>query len=225
MKRNPSRHTSEVEVGTTADEQDRPRRRQAERRQEAENRLLLAAAELIAEVGPTRMTFSQIGTRAGYSRGLATHHFGSKNALIRRLMDVVTEDFHRDLAGHPPDLGVREGVREIVLAYYRGLGKGDPMIRARIALWAAAAVGGADVDRAQVLAAEEVFRNEISRVVSNGIRAKECPADIDVNGFTTVLIGLLRGVAVQQLLDGDVDLGSAVAETIAFVDGRLALRP
>ena len=220
----PPRSTTEMEADTMADEKHRPRRRQAERRLEAERRLLVAAAELIGEVGPTRMTFADIGTRAGYSRGLATHHFGSKNALIRQILDVVTDEFHRDLAAHDSNLDARGAIREIVLSYYRSLGKGDPMIRARVALWAAAAVGGTDIDRSQVTAAEERFRAEIKTRLQVGLRARELPADVDVDGFTTVLIRMLRGVAVQHLLDASVDLDRAVAEALAFVDGRLTLR-
>lgn len=208
-----------------ADEHNRPRRRQAERRLEAERKLLLAAAELIGEVGPTRMTLVDIGTRAGYSRGLATHHFGSKTALVRKILDVVTDEFHRDLAQQESTMTAHERIREIVDNYYRSLGKGDPMIRARVALWAAAAVGGTDIDRSHVTAAEERFRREIKTWVGRGLQAGEIPAGIDVDSFTTVLIGMLRGVAVQYLLDGSVDLDRAAVETLAFVDGRLTPRP
>ena len=61
-----------------------PRRTQEERRTEAEQRLLAAAAQLISETGPASMTLAKVGERAGYSRGLATHHFGSKAALMQR---------------------------------------------------------------------------------------------------------------------------------------------
>ncbi|MFD8128576.1 helix-turn-helix domain-containing protein [Streptomyces mirabilis] len=69
------------------------RRSQEDRRAEAERRLLEAAAELIGEIGTSRVTLAAIGERAGYSRGLVTHHFGSKSALMQRLVDVVTAEF------------------------------------------------------------------------------------------------------------------------------------
>jgi AcrR family transcriptional regulator len=57
-----------------------PRRRtQAERRAAARDRLLQAAAELIAECGLPAVTLAQVGERAGYSRGIANHHFGTKS--------------------------------------------------------------------------------------------------------------------------------------------------
>jgi AcrR family transcriptional regulator len=69
------------------------RRTQGERRTEAERRLVAAAAELVGEIGPSRVTLANVGERAGYSRGLATHHFGSKGALMQRLVDTVTVQF------------------------------------------------------------------------------------------------------------------------------------
>jgi AcrR family transcriptional regulator len=37
------------------------------------------------------VTLADVGKRAGYSRGLATHHFGSKGAMMQRLVDTVTD--------------------------------------------------------------------------------------------------------------------------------------
>src|SRR5699024_4887137 len=65
----------------------RPRRRtQAERRQEAEKRLLDAALEVVARRGSVRMTLAEVGEVAGYSRGLAAHRFGNKAGLLRALV-------------------------------------------------------------------------------------------------------------------------------------------
>ena len=48
-----------------------PRRTQVERRETAERRLLRAAAELTAEVGPAAMTLAAVGERAGRRAGRA----------------------------------------------------------------------------------------------------------------------------------------------------------
>ena len=54
----------------------RPLREQ--RRAHAEHRLLVAAAELVGEVGPSNVTLAVVGERAAYSRGMATHHSGRR---------------------------------------------------------------------------------------------------------------------------------------------------
>src|SRR5690606_5180584 len=73
-------------------------RAQDQRRIEAECRLVLAAAELVGEIGPGNVTLAGVGQRAGYSRGLATHHFGSKAALMQRLVEAVTSQFRDAMA-------------------------------------------------------------------------------------------------------------------------------
>lgn len=47
--------------------------------------MLNAAAELVIDEGVRSLTLARVGERAGYSRGLATHYFGSKQALLQRL--------------------------------------------------------------------------------------------------------------------------------------------
>src|SRR4051794_3354890 len=94
------------------------RRTQEERRAEAEQRLLAAAAELIAEIGPTRVTLANIGERSGYSRGLATHHFGSKGAMMRRLVDSVTVRFRDEVVASSASDSALDELLGLVRAYF-----------------------------------------------------------------------------------------------------------
>jgi len=70
-----------------------PRRTQAQRRAQAEQRLLDAALEIVARTGSVRMTLAQVGEAAGYSRGLAAHRFGSKAGLLRALAAHINARF------------------------------------------------------------------------------------------------------------------------------------
>lgn len=56
-------------------------------------RLLEAAGELIAERGYEQASLAAIGERAGYSRGLVTTRFGTKENLLTVLMERVTHDW------------------------------------------------------------------------------------------------------------------------------------
>lgn len=62
-------------------------RTQQERSAESGQRLLAAAVELIAEKGFDRTTASEIGVRAGYSREMVRHRYGTKEQLLGVLMD------------------------------------------------------------------------------------------------------------------------------------------
>ena len=64
---------------------------QAERRNLSEEKLIEAALSIAAEEGYAAVTFDAIGKRAGYSRGLATHRFGSKAGLIEAVIDHLQD--------------------------------------------------------------------------------------------------------------------------------------
>jgi len=52
-----------------------------------------AAVSLLIKRGIAGTTLAAIGERAGYSRGLVTHRFGSKAGLLAYVHDTVAEDW------------------------------------------------------------------------------------------------------------------------------------
>ena len=73
------------------------RRTQAERRAQSEARLLDAAAEIIAEEGYLACTLERVGERAGFSRGLASRKYGSKDGLIEAVIWRVAAHVHAEV--------------------------------------------------------------------------------------------------------------------------------
>lgn len=69
-----------------------PRRTQAERTETSDRRMFDATIKLITERGPAATSLTEVGLLAGYSRGLASHRFGSKerlfNFVVRRLAEM-----------------------------------------------------------------------------------------------------------------------------------------
>ena len=71
------------------------RRTQAERTEISDRRMFDTAVTLINERGPSGTRWSDVGVLAGYSRGLASHRFGSKdnlfNFVVLRVGDIWLE--------------------------------------------------------------------------------------------------------------------------------------
>jgi AcrR family transcriptional regulator len=196
-------------------------RTQEVRRTEAEQRLLAAAAEMIGEVGPSRVTLANVGKRAGYSRGLATHHFGSKGALMQRVVEAVTHQFREAVfdCGQPGD-AVAE-LRTLVDIYFDVVTDLRPVNRARLALWADA-VANPDVEtRRRMVAADREFREEIEKRVERAATACKIARTVHPHGLATVIIAMLHGVALQSLIDDHVDLDAARGEVEALLIHRL----
>ena len=68
---------------------------QAERTEISDQRMFDTAVSLINERGPAATRLSDVGVLAGYSRGLASHRFGSKDSLfnfvVLRVGDIWLE--------------------------------------------------------------------------------------------------------------------------------------
>ena len=73
------------------------RRTQAERSAQSEDRLLAAAAAIIAEEGYLAATLERVGTAAGFSRGLASRKYGSKDGLIEAVIWRVSASVHAEV--------------------------------------------------------------------------------------------------------------------------------
>ena len=89
-----------------------PRRRDPERRQ----RILAAAAELVAEHGYHEVAMSDIGAAAGIVGSGIYRHFDGKSAVLVALFDRVIDDLTRDAAeilarGLPPEPTLRALIR------------------------------------------------------------------------------------------------------------------
>src|SRR5215218_299764 len=107
------------------------RRTQEERRAETETRVLDAAMRLVAGGGVRAVTLAAVGAEAGYSRGIVSHHFGSRRAL----MDAVARDVQRRFAPRTTTGTGLERVLGLVDAYLADLGERDLEARVFLVLW------------------------------------------------------------------------------------------
>jgi len=183
------------------------RRTQAQRRAQSRTKLMLAAAELIAEQGLGRVTLAEIGKRAGYSRGIANHHFGTKAALIAELVDRVEREF---IEASAPALRLQVSVDELVeiaSVFVAMLADLPAVHRAFLVLWATAV---ADEElRPRMAGSDESFRNTVVEIVERGRSNGEIDSTIGAPEFAVAFLGQLRGIALQLLLAPEaIDLGA-----------------
>jgi AcrR family transcriptional regulator len=196
------------------------RRTQAERRAESERRLLVATAELVVERGLAGSSLAEIGARAGLSHALVTHLFGSKLGLVERLNDLVDEFYSERIGAVVHDRHGVEALTELARSYLALVTGADVRGRVHLVLWAEALAGAAEI-RPSRLTWDRRFRAGVGQVLRDGVADGSIRSDLDPTTTAVVVVGLLRGVAMQLLLDPDAaDL--AVAQT-AVVDAIRAL--
>jgi AcrR family transcriptional regulator len=180
-----------------------PRRTQQERRDQAEAALLTAAAELVVEQGVRSLTLARVGERAGYSRGIVTHHFGAKQVLVERLARATQAGFVPGLDGLPPGL---DRLLRLIDGYLGELGRIGVFNRAFLLLWAEAATQPdlAPIFRERDAAFRADLHDDVEAGIADGtIDPGTSPAEVAI-----AVVGQLRGIALQRLLDPpSVDTG------------------
>ena len=172
------------------------RRTQQERRDQAEAALLTAAAELVVEQGVRSLTLARVGERAGYSRGIVTHHFGAKQALVERLARATQAGFVPGLEDVPPGL---DRLLRLIDGYLGELGRIGVFNQAFLLLWAEAAT---QPDLAPIFRERDAaFRAGLREDVEAGIAEGSIDAGAGADEVATAVVGQLRGIALQRLLD------------------------
>ncbi|MFD8462817.1 TetR/AcrR family transcriptional regulator [Streptomyces antimycoticus] len=174
------------------------RRTQKQRRDQAEAALLNAAAELIVEQGVRSLTLARMGDRAGYSRGLVTHYFGSKQRLLERLALATQTGFVPGLDGLPPGLN---RLLRLIDGYLGMVGQVSVAHQAFLLLWAEAATAS---ELAPILRErDEAFRADLCEDIAAGIADGTIDPGVLPNDVAIAIVGQLRGIGLQRLLAPD----------------------
>ncbi|MBI2765783.1 MAG: TetR/AcrR family transcriptional regulator [Chloroflexi bacterium] len=190
------------------------------------NRLLRASAELIGERGYDRTTLAAIGARAGYSHGLVTRRFGSKDGLLEALLHKMISEWHeREVA---PLLAKSSGAASlhVIVDGIRMSAKRDaPALRA---LYTLMFEGLKPAPRGLHERMQAVHRNQrslIAETVARGLADGSIAAGADPEAAALLIAGALRGAAYQWLLDDEFDFDRALGALAAHMRQTLTTRP
>jgi AcrR family transcriptional regulator len=186
------------------------------------SRLLDAAAELIAEGGYERMTLAAIGERAGYSHGLVTARFGSKEGLLWALMERMVVDWQDNLL--KPALGHDVGVIALK-TMFKQLGvswRRNPLRMRAFYILMFEALLPVPLLNDRVVEIHREFRGGVAELIGRGITSGQIENRVDVERVTRLLIGALRGAVYQAMLDpAEVAISDALTDLELLVDALL----
>lgn len=183
-------------------------------------KLLDAAAELIAEVGLTNTTLAMIGERAGYSHGLVTRRFGSKEGLLLALVDRMTIGWFETYVTPEVEAsnGV-EGLRLRVNAIREGWRISTRRMRALYSLMFEAAIQPLPSLTEQMQELNRIALRSTEEVTARGVQDGSIRADVDPQAVARQLTAQFRGLAyLAMLLPEEFDVEEAFADIDAYVD-------
>ncbi len=194
----------------------RPRRTQEQRKLTAERRIINAAINIIARRGLAGLTLAAAGEEAGYSRGIASHHFGKKDDLLIAIVRQITGRFGHVLRRSSAELSGLPKLIELVKLYLTEVKNDSATVRA-LHLILTEAVNSPALAPA-LREANETSVKGIEKHIRDGIANGEIRADVEPHAQAVLVLAGLRGVLAQWLIDDSLDLDRIREE---FVDSLL----
>lgn len=184
----------------------RPRSRtQAERAALSDRRMTEAAIRLLVTEGVGGTTLRAIGAESGYSRGLATHRFGSKAGLFRHVLRYVSAEWVARVEKAVGEKIGADALTAVVDVQYHFIKDAPNELRAMYILWMASGdpasefkTNVADVHRAQ--------RADVRRWVEAGQEAGTVRSDLSAMRVSEQFVALLLGITFQWLVNPKMPL-------------------
>ncbi|HKU94893.1 MAG TPA: hypothetical protein VJR58_06435, partial [Vineibacter sp.] len=167
--------------------------------------------------GSAGTTLAEIGVAAGYSRGLPSERFGTKHALLDALIDRMEAAFQAQLA---IDVGSKSGLAAVearIEAHVNGAVRSPDGVRALYLLYMESLTVAPEL-HGRIAGQGHTYREGFVRHLREARRAGEIRADTDLQLHAIMILGALRGVLTQWVIDPTaIDLTVSKAALIAFV--------
>lgn len=183
------------------------RRRQADRVALSDRRLMDAAIGLIVKVGIRGTTLQAVGELAGYSRGLATHRFGSKAGLFAKVLQEASVDW---LDRVHVAVGERVGVDALMAATDAAevfIRERSEEVRAMYLLWFLSIDPSAEY-KSNITIVHKAQRRDVAQWVKAGQTAGTVDPDLDPMRVAEQYAASMAGIIYQWLANSKMPLSS-----------------
>jgi AcrR family transcriptional regulator len=174
-------------------------------------RLLQAAVDSIAERGYERSTLVEIGERAGYSRGMVTARFGSKENLLWHLLERHFVRWSEDTLNPDLDkLPAPQALEHVLDRTRQNVRDAPTHMRALYSILFESLVLVPDV-RDRVAEIHRRHRQRVQEIIQRGIDEGSVLSTIAPEALAAVWVAAFRGIAFQWVLDPEqFDLDAAL---------------
>jgi AcrR family transcriptional regulator len=170
-------------------------------------------------------TLAAIGERAGYSHGLVTRRFGSKEGLLEVLIERMISDWkeHELRQAIGSEVGI-PAIQAMINAVRESIRRSPPQMRALYGLTFESLKPTPGL-RERMVDVHRGIRRQLVEMIVAGIAEGAVDPDADPDSMATIVISGLRGNAFQWLLEpDDFDVDAALRALAAAVERLLAVR-
>jgi AcrR family transcriptional regulator len=195
--------------------------KQAGRSALSDQRMLEAAVKLINERGTAKTTLKDIGELAGYSRGLASYRFGSKDGLWNELFARFDEIWKSHLREHLQGKTGLAAIRAAIRAQKEFFHREPSYLRAMYLLWYESLGKQSDI-RSKLAGHHRIYRRDVRRWVEQAQEKQEISPEVDAEFFATSYCSHMFGTIYQwtvapDAIDVDALLDNFERSTVFFL--------
>ena len=185
---------------------ERPRSRtQAERAALSDRLMTEAAIRLLVTQGVGGTTLRAIGEESGYSRGLATHRFGSKAGLFRHVLRHVSAEWVTRVEQAVGDQIGIDALTAVVDVQYNFIKDAPEKLRAMYILWMASGVPASEF-KTNVADVHRVQRSDVQRWEETGQKTGIVRRQLCAERVSEQFVALLLGITFQWLVNPQMPL-------------------
>jgi AcrR family transcriptional regulator len=199
------------------------RRTQEQRRAESGRKLLGAAALLIGQKGFVQTSLEEIGLKAGYSRGLVSHRYGSKEGLARELVHSIIVELRQNFEPITEEYSGLEAVRRIAKEYIISVENATDQTRALYVLIFESLGPLSDLRKdfdAMVVNFSALFQHQLELAKKSG----EIPQGTNCETAAFSVVAHLRGITLMWLTSPDMfDLSDVFNEFSLTLNARFSV--
>ena len=174
------------------------KRSQAERSADSTQAMLNGAVHLLTQRG-SNASMMDIAKEAGYSHGLLMARFGSKAGLIETVTDGVMHQFTEEVIGSSTDQLGMARINAMVNMFFDPKQIHSLTNHAFMVLLGEALRDKSDVRQA-FIEFDDLFRKFVERSLAHAREQGEIEAHVDPVSMAPIIVGLLRGVAMQVIV-------------------------
>jgi AcrR family transcriptional regulator len=172
-----------------------------QRREQSEKQMLKAAIALFARQGYLKTTLAEVGREAGYTAGLVSHKFGSKEGLLQAVVDHISNRFLNDQLGEAIEQSsATDSLRNYIDIYLTEVSLREGPMRALYVIMGEA-LGAVPEIRQSIADLNAGARGRLMDIIQRGIEQGEFRKETDAEAAAALIIGALRGLVMQHLID------------------------
>lgn len=197
---------------------DLPSPKQA-RSEMSTGKLLDAAAELIAMGGYERMTLAAIGKRAGYSHGLVTARFGSKEGLLWALVDRMVNSWRVELLQPAiSDQAAGRALHTMLDKMVESWCRSPERMKALYILMFEALLP-VPMLHERMAELHRDMRQSVIETIERSVADGSTRATVAPDAAGRLIVGALRGAVYQSMLDPkNIPVADALADVATLID-------